>query len=899
MSVSNRLRFTGDDGVVASQLLTTKLYIPQARALVARPRLVERLREGMGRKLTLICAPAGFGKTTLLSERDIWDGRSVAWVSLDEGDNDPARFLSYLIAALQTVEEGVGESALALLNSPQPPVEAALTNLINELAAIPDEFALALDDYHVITANPIHEAVAFLLDHQPPSLHLIIASRTDSPLLLARLRAQGQMTELRAADLRFTPEETATFLNEVMGLDLPVEDVAALEERTEGWIAGLQLAALSMRGRDDVSDFIEAFTGSHRYVLAYLTEEVLQRQPEGLQSFLLQTSILDRLIAPLCDAVTGRSDGLAMLEKLEQDNLFVVPLDEERRWYRYHHLFSEFLRGRLYREQAGSVPDLHRRAFEWCRRNGMTSEAVNHALATGDFERAAQEVERMGHGTFMRGGMMATTLGWMEALPSDVVRSQPQLCLFRAWAHLFAGQLDTVEPWLQDAERELGAKEETGSILGEVAACRAYQARLQGDVPRTVELSRRALRVLPEDDPVLRGVTLLNLGIAHRMSGDVEAAGRILVEAEEVNREAGNIHPTLVAVCNLALLEMVRGKLHESARDYRRALRLATEWGAQRLPSAGLAHIGMGKLLGEWNDLEAAEHRLTEGIELSRAGGIAEILLDGYVALAQARNARGDLAGALEAIREAERLLERVRVPRLTARVSAYRAQLWMTWGDSEAVDGWVRECGFGVDDEPDYLQEVEHLTLARALIFQGRYDRAARFLERLLGAAEDGAWMASVIEILILQALALRAQGETEGAMKKLGRALALAEPEGYVRTFVDEGEPMSELLHRAASLGIAWDYASKLLVAFDGGAALLAAVEATKDTGALSEPLTERELEVLRLIAGGKSNRGIAQGLFVAVSTVKKHINNIYRKLEAHSRTQAVARARELNLL
>jgi len=891
-------------------LLSTKLYIARPRPdLLPRPRLTQRLNDGLHRKLTLISAPAGFGKTTLLSEWSLQSKRPVAWISLDEGDNDPARFWAYFIAALQTLQVNVGDAALAAFQSPQPPpMEVVLTALINEIAIIPEPFALVLDDYHVIETQPVHSALTFLLNHLPPQMHLIIATRADPPLPLARLRGRGQLTELREADLRFTTDEAAAFLNQAMGLNLSAEQVAALEERTEGWIAGLQLAALSMQGRSDIPGFIAAFAGSHRYILDYLAEEVLQRQPEGVQTFLLQTAILDRLSGPLCDTVTGQGDSQTMLERLERANLFLVPLDEERRWYRYHRLFAELLRAYLQREQPNRVPGLHRRASEWYEQNGLLAEAVGHALAAKDFERAARLVEQAAPQMLMRGELV-TLLGWLAALPDERIRAWPALCTYYAWVLTLTGQLDAVEPRLQDAEQGLQPDipaAELQDLLGQIAAIRAYIAALHRDVPHAIELARQALEHLPEENPAVRAFVAFTLGGACLLSDDVAEACQAFAEASALGRAAGNVHVAIPALCNLAGLRALQGQLHQAAGLYQEALELATPSlahqregrGGRTLPVAAMAYSGLGGLLYEWNDLEGAMRHLREGIEQSKQWGNVDALASSYARVARVLQAQGDEAGALEALKEAGQLVRRHAViPTTAARVAAYQASLWLAQGNLGAATRWVQERGLSVDDELGYLREPEHIALARVLIAQGKYDEALQFLARLRQAAETRGRMGSLIEILVLQALALQSQGNTTQAMPALERALSLAEPEGYVRLFVDEGAPMAKLLRQALSRGIAPNYVSRLLAAF--GAEEQRGEEAEKRAPLLLEPLSERELEVLRLLAAGLSNREIAEKLIVAVGTVKAHIHNIYGKLGVQSRTQAVARARELGIL
>lgn len=900
--------------LTTDSLVSTKLRPSQVRPkLVARPRLTARLEREAGRRLTLISAPAGFGKTTLLVEwlRGRADSEGpVAWVSLDETDSDPARFLAYLVAALQTIRAGVGEGVLASLRSPEPPpVESVMALLINDLGDVPHDFALILDDYHLIDAEPVHEAVAFLLDHLPPQAHLIISSRADPPLRLSRLRVRGQMTELRAADLRFTPEETAGFLKDVTGLDLSAEDVAALEAATEGWIATLQLAALSMRDREDVSGFIESFSGRHRHVLDYLAEEVLERQPERIREFLLETSILNRLTGALCDAVTGRSHGQAMLEKLERDNLFVVALDDERCWYRYHHLFGNFLRVRLEREDPGRIKELHLRAAAWYERNGLSSEAVGHALSAGDHDRAADLAERAADEVSFRGETV-TLLRWLRALPVEAKRRRPRLLLEHATALMVVGRLEDVEPLLREAEHAAGEGSAEDQqldqlhrryLLGYAAAIRSWRANLLGDPQDGIEFARRALALLPEHDPRPRIIAGFSLAAAYRYADDLEAASAAFARTAELARAAGNTYAALRAVARQAELQVARGRLREADDVLQRALRSAAERGDASLPAAGEVHIAVGELLYERNDLESATQRLAEGMELARRVGQLGTLVDGYVALSRARRARSDAQGAFEAAREADRLAQGSGVTQTIVKVAAWKARLHLAQGEPAAAT-LEQERAAGASGVPPFVQELERATLARLLIARDDQDEALRLLEKLREAAEAADRKGSAIEILTLQALALRAKGEKTQAVNVLVQALSLAEPEGYVRTFVDEGPSMAALLsevlesqqRRHLTLDIPAHYLRKLLAALERDISGVA-----PPTPQLPEPLSERELEVLQLVAAGKSNREIAKELFVTAGTVKTHIKNIYRKLDAHSRTQALVRARELNLL
>lgn len=893
-------------------LLRTKLYIPPVRSkFVSRPRLIERLNAGMTRRLILVSAPAGFGKTTLMSEWVSQAKAPVAWVSLDEGDNDAARLLVYVVAALQTIEAKVGEGIVGALQSPQPPpTEWLLTALLNEATDISDNFALILDDYHVIKAPPIHEALAFLVEHMPSQMHLFIVGRADPPLPLPRLRIRGELAELRAADLRFTFDEAVAFFNEVMGLDLSAEHVAALETRTEGWAAGLQVAALALQGlmaqevrslqsRGDTVSFIQAFTGSHRYIMDYLVEEVLQRQPEAVQSFLLQTAVLDRLTGPLCNAVCSEGadgaeggDGQAMLEALDRANLFVVPLDDERRWYRYHRLFADLLRTRL--EQRLGEPGLrtlHRRASDWYERNGLIAEALDHALAARDFERAARLIEQVAWAMLTR-GEMTTLLIWLDALPDELVRKRPWLCVFNAWALLFTGQLNAVEPRLRDVERHAGLDASSQAVLGHVAAIRAYVARLQGDVPRAVALSRSALERLPEDNLRLRGAITLNLGLAHWMAGHPVEAGRVMAESAAISQVAGDMYLTLVAISMLGQAQEMQGRLREAIETYRRAVQLTAGHGERPPPFAGLAYLGLAGPLCEWNDLDGAKRHVMTALELGERGGSVETLQGACSTLWRVRQAQGDVAGALHALQKAKQLA-REHYPAAVPLVAASEARWSLAQGDLAAASRWAEESGLRADDNVSFQQEAEYLTFARVLTAQGKADEALQLLGRLYQAAQAAKRMGIVIEILTLQALALQAQGDLDRAVSALEQALSLAEPEGYVRLFVEEGEPAAMLLRAAASRGIAPDYVNRLLMAFG------VPEYGHPYTSALVEPLSERELEVLHLVATGLSNREIADELIIALSTVKSHTNSIFGKLGVKSRTQAVAQARALGLL
>jgi LuxR family maltose regulon positive regulatory protein len=906
---------------MAGPLLETKLHVPRLRqGLVARPRLDERLSRGAETALTLVSASAGFGKTTLLAE---WlaaassESRSTAWLSLDPRDNDPALFWRYLVAALQTAAPGVGAGAISLLQSPQPPIEAVVGTLLNDLSAVRGDVVLVLDDYHVIDARDLQEGMAFLLEHLPSQLHLVLAGRADPALPLARLRSRGELVEIRAADLRFTPEEAAAYLNGAMGLALTAENVAALEGRTEGWIAALQLAALSMRGRDDVAGFIAGFAGDDRYIVDYLAEEVLDRQPEPVKHFLLQTSILDRLSASLCDAVTAQGGGKARLAALERGNLFLVPLDDHRRWYRYHQLFADVLRAHLLDEQPDDIPELHRRASEWYGQDGQPSEAIHHALAAKDFERAAELVE-LAIPALRRDRQDATLRRWLEALPEELIKVRPVLSMAHAGALMVQGEVTGVEARLRDAEELLdetrpssqGSQgplgemvvvdvEELPRIPATIEMYRAALALTRGDAPGTVKHAKRAIALAPEEDHLSRAGAAGLMGLAFWGGGDLEAGYRSYTECMAGLRRAGHIADTFGCAIALADIRIAQGRLGDALHTYEQALQLAPGPGGSMLRGTADMYVGISELHLQRDDLPAATRSLMQSQELGEHKGLPQNPHRWRVAMAQVRQAEGDLDGALDLLNEAERLYVSDFFPNVRP-VPALRARVWVVQGSLGKALDWVREQDLSIEDDLRYLREFQHITLARLLLAQNAVERERRFLDqanalldRLLQAAEDGARTGSVIEILALQALANQARGDIPAALASLQTALTLAEPEGYVRNFVDEGQPMASLLKAAAKQGIARNYVQRLLAAInktEGNAPV------RQD---LIEPLSERELDVIRLLGTDLDGPDIARQLVVSLNTVRTHTKNIYAKLGVNNRRAAVRRAQELDLL
>lgn len=922
-------------GAISPPLLATKLYRPPPRAKgMLRPHLIERLNAGLHRNLTLLAAPAGFGKTTLLSQWLDGCARPVAWLTLDASDHEPARFLAYLVAALQTVVPEFGAGLMAALLAPQAPTPAAaVTDLINALATLAQPVVLVLDDYHLVNAAPVDAVLDMLLAHQPAQLHLVIATREDPPLPLARLRARDQLTELRAADLRFSHAEAEALLSQTEGLRLSADVVAVLARRTEGWAAGLHLAALSLRGHQDAAGFVHSFSGSQRFVLDYLLEEVLHQQPALLQQFLLRTSVLDRLCGPLCDAVLAlpAGSGQATLQAIERANLFLVPLDDQRCCYRYHHLFGELLRQRLSQEatiDAGAIATLHLRASDWYEGEGLLLEALHHAAAAADPDRVAALAERAW--AHMDSSFQAAAwCRWVGQLSEEVLRVRPVLCTQYAWALLDIGQTEASETWLRHAERSLSAShDEMASTVvvasellpgvpARIATARAYLAQSRGDFVAAQQYAASARDLSAETEPLVYAQATVLAGVSQWASGALEEAYSAFAAWIAHTRESGNLAFALASGFYLAEIRLAQGQLREAARLYRQFLTLVPDDHEALRMAAPHLHLGLAVIAHEQGDMEAA----TLYLRTSKEGGEQAALIDWPFRwrLAQARieEASGNWEAALDLLDAAERRYLPNPVPNLRP-VAALKARVYLRQGNLAAATAWVAASGVSTTDALSYRREFEHLTLARVLIACYRREHVASdlhdtldLLTRLCAAAEAGGRVGSQIEVLLLQSLAHEALDDLDQARMPLQRALALAEPEGYVRLFADEGAPLARLLIEAQNAKRKTQsdplqaYRDALLAVLHQRHAANTSVAqpvlrfALERSNAQQEPLTAREREVLRLIADGLSNQELAARLHLSPQTVKVHTRNIYSKLGVASRTQAVARGRELGFL
>lgn len=897
---------------MSSTLISTKIHIPPCRAsAVARQRLFERLNEGKHKKLTLISASAGFGKTTLLSDWSHQCEEHMAWVALDTRDNDPIRFWTYIIAALQTQVSSLGQTSLAMLQAtPTPPVSTLLTALINDLSSLEEDIILVLDDYHVIEEKSIHDDMMFLLEHVPPSLHLLIAGRIDPPLPLARLRVREHIIEIRDTDLRFTQEEAFTFLEKSMKLPLTEHDVAALEARTEGWIAGLQLAAVSLQNRSNISERVQAFTGSNRFILDYLIDEVVHRQLPHIQQFLLQTAILSRFNASLCEAVTGREDCQSILELLEHHNVFIIPLDDERQWYRYHALFDDVLQARLTATQRERMPELHLKAAQWYENNQLVADAVHHALAAKSYFYAAQLIEGSIE-SIWKSGELTTFIGWVQALPEEILHSRLWLCTIYVWVLFLAIRPEAAIKVMRYVESELerqDAKRDTPSyrsIRGMLAAIQAMLAVMNGEYQRVIGLSQQALDLMPEEMHLWRLIPTINLGFAYQVTGDFVEAQTAFLEASKTALSINNLYFALTALNGLAIAQITQGNLRQARNTCLQAQTLLTRMGGQ-LPIAGYTSVSIGRIEFEWNHMESAIEHLQQGIQQGLQWHVGDIVQYGHIGLAYTLLSLHDFVGVRQSWEQAHTIVEKFGSDLDKLEIMALQVRLWLAEGDFTDASAWAS--AWKERNEPIYFQhEGGHLIYARVCITQNKYRDALDLLTLLLPVAEKQRRTRSIVEILVLQSIALECSHAQSQALTTLTRALTFTRSEGYIRLYVDEGEPILRLI---TILLTEWqrkpqqdtyaltEYVKTLIQSYSY---IKNERQTTFTAGnnSLVEPLSERELEVLQMLAHGASNQEIADTLVVSLSTVKKHVGNILAKLTVTSRTQAIVRARELQIL
>ena len=895
---------------MTTTLLQTKLYRPQTRSdLVLRPRLIKKLNEGLDCRLILLSAPAGYGKSTLLSEWAEAVERPAAWLSLEEADNNPKRFFSYLISAVQQIDNSFGIQVLpALQASENPQLESILTELLNEITESSQVFLLILDDYHVIENQAVHDGIGFIIDHLPTQMVLVLAGRVDPPITLTRLRARGQMLEIRQKDLRFSEGEAAIYLNDEMGLNLTLEHVAALQKRTEGWITGLHLAALSLQGREDIDEFITTFSGSHRYIIDYLIDEVMSRQTEETQTFLRQTSILDRLCASLCDAVLNVGDSKKHLRYLEATNLFLISLDDDRHWYRYHHLFADFLNQRLHEKEPETVSELHRRTSRWMEQNDLLPEAVNHSLEGGDYERAAKLIESIGPEMMMQSEFDQLTT-WLDAMPEDLVEHWPWLCIIRAWMYDRWAQFDKGESYLRHAEAALESDalsiddEAEKIIRGQISAIRALYSLKTGDIPQSIENSKKALEYLPKDY-FNRGVASFSLGWAKKAQGDLSGAIQAFEEGRRASLAAGNRILAQAIILETGNIQALQGRLHQAAETFREAIQFKYIKSQINIPYAGPACISLAEILRERNEVDAAWSCLQEGIEISIASKIVDAITVGYATQVLLCITQGDLEAANQAYDKAERMVKDTPdlEPLTLSKTLDSRVRLALARGNLTDAVRSVQESGLSVNDEIHYSSEFKQLVLVRVLIHSGRENSstqdlsdAHKMLGIILEMSRQAGYTTHNIEALILQTLAFDAEGKQDQALTSLVDALDLAEPEGYIRIFVDEGKRMQALIRQVKPHGGSGEYVKKLLKSFEPDEP--EGIKTPRQQ--LVDPLSKRELEVLRMLRTELTGPEIAQEMMVSLNTLRTHTKNIYSKLGVNNRRSAVHQAIELDLI
>ena len=881
-------------------ILLSKLYVPKIRTeLVTRPRLLDKLNEGLSGKLTIVSSPAGFGKTTLLSQWVKSTTLPVGWVSLDEGDNDLTLFLAYLVAALQQVYDGVDDTAISLLRSPQPGVvNAALVVLLNQIERFPDKFLLVLDDYHLIDSKKVHQAMDFIISHLPIHMHLILVTRADPPLHLARYRGQGQLTELRMGDLRFSQDETLEFFAKFFKGEITVKDILRLYTCTEGWITGLQMATVSMQGRNDISEFVNSFSGSHRYILDYLFEEALKQQPEEVHTFLFQTSILERLNGSLCNAVAGREDSQEILDRLEKANLFIIPLDEERCWFRYHRLFSDLLRVRLEQTYETQVANLHVKASHWYEQNGFASAAIDHALLAEDFKRAMGMMEEAAEETLMR-SEISTFLSWVNKLPQSLITEHAYLNFLVAWGQMLMGHnFDYILEMVEKIE------DTTGWLVGRKETLQAFIALSQADMNKSRVHASRALELLNKNDAYFWIISLWIDGVSRAAKQNLDEAGKAYKELFEMFREQGSTMLTVMTASQLARIQVRQGKLMEAEATFMEALEASRDRQGNLLPIAGEAMMGLGELFLEMNELDKANDYLLEGIEYTRHWRDVAAM-DGYISLALVQQAQGKEEDAQNAIDKAMELALKYDATDIDDRmVELWQARLWVAQRKLDLVAEWAENLPWEriedfeniktLDEIKYHLAIRESVVLTRLKYLQGQYAGALKWLERQLPIFQDLGRVISVTELHLLKALVHDGMGEKGLAIAELKAALGIAEEAGFFRVFLDQGLALQPLLQRAKSQNIHPEYVDRVLYAFDGSVPL-----EKGEPKPIVDPLSERELDVLRLLRTNLTTPEIADEMVIGVNTVRSHIKNIYSKLAAHKRSEAVSRAKDLGLL
>jgi LuxR family maltose regulon positive regulatory protein len=892
-----------------STLLKTKLYRPLVRPeLVFRPDLMRRLDEGFNGKLTVVSAPAGYGKTTLVSAWASECKCPVAWLSLDNEDNDPVRFLTYLIAAAQTIKPNLGQEMLSVLQSAQPPaIINLLPVLINQLDDLQARFAIVLDDYHAIASPEIHKAITFIIDHQPPQMHLLLTTRIDPPLPLAKLRGRGQLTELRQADLRFSEEETIAFLKQGSGIELTSRDVNILVSRTEGWIASLQMAALSMRNKKDISSFIARFGGSHEYIVDYFASEILNDLPEQARSFLLKTSFLDQLCGSLCDQVAGQAGSQQMLERLQEANLFLIPLDDEHIWYRYHQLFADFLYKGLFQNYRIEVPELHLRASQWFEQNEFPRQAVEHAFLSPDYPRAARLLEEVAEFVIGRGEGI-WMLKWIEKLPEDQMEAHLRLSILRAVILVSSGLVQGAEGALQRIEAHLQSQAldlpTQDYVIGRVTALRAMIAIQRGDIDNAKLNAQMALAKLTKGtrrEAPWRADTLIALGFANFALGDLAEARQNLAMAIEDANIAGNPFTFLDVTTYMVEALWIQGRLREAIEVCQEGLKFIDKNNLQLAPMSAEVLLGYCFLLSERYDLGQAEDFLKRGTELARSGGVALVLAWAYYVKMRYLVAKGDLPAADAVAKEADQLPQISELALwVVSGISALKALIWVRLGKLDNAEQFLEKRGIWMESSIRYSYQREYISLAALLIAKGDFTDAGVLLDRIIDWAEETKQYRTLICAQVLYSMAHAAQNEMRKALQSLAFAMGLAEPEGYLLTILELGEGIAPLLYEAVQKGIHAEYASRLLGKLkETRPTPLVRPDSQKKQTEFLTPLRPREIEVLKLVADGQTNKEIANKLHISLRTVKFHMTSIFTKLEVDNRMHAVEKAKMLGIL